>query len=184
MNKTLNMALRLLIICAVSALVLGVVNAFTAPEIKRLEDEAKAKALSSLITRGRANPDKEIVVENNENISSYYLIESGGETIGYILYLNAKGYGGPMKVMASYQLDGTVMNSKLMANQETPGFGKNAEKPGYMKIFQNRGNGVSKIPLYTYEVDNPDVVSGATITFMGISSSLKEGSDFVKGGLK
>lgn len=181
MNKTAGMALKLLIICAVAALLLGVVNAFTAPEIKKLEDEAKAMALAALIDTGEADPDKEFTVENNDDVSSYYLIKEDGETIGYILYLNAKGYGGPMKVMASYNKIGKVINAKLMANQETPGFGKNAEKPGYMDIFKNKEN--SQIPLYTYQVDNPDVISGATITFMGISQTLKKGSDFIMGGL-
>lgn len=182
MNKTVFMALRLLIICSAAALTLGVVNAFTSPEIKRLEEEAKAKALSLLIDRGEADPKKEILVKDNREISSYYEIFDRGRIIGYILYLNAKGYGGPMKVMASYRLDGSVIDVKLMANQETPGFGKNAEKPGYMNIFKNRDT--RSIPKYTYEVDNPDTVSGATITFMGISNSVVIGSDFIKGGLK
>lgn len=178
MSNTVNMTLKLLIICAVAALLLGVVNAFTAPEIKKLEDAAKAEALAALIDKGKADPNKEVEVDNNDNVSSYYLIKDGNATAGYILYLNSKGYGGPMKVMASYNIDGTIINAKLMANQETPGFGKNAEKPGYMDIFKNKSN--SEIPLYTYEVDDPDVVSGATITFMGIADSLKKGSDFIR----
>lgn len=182
MSKTVNMTLKLLIICAVAALLLGIVNAFTEPEIKKLEDAAKAEALGALINKGKADPNKEFEVESNDNVSSYYLVEESNETIGYILYLNSKGYGGPMKVMASYNLDGKVINARLMANQETPGFGKNAEKPGYMDIFKNKKN--SEIPLYTYQVDNPDVVSGATITFMGIADSLKKGSDFIKEGLE
>ncbi len=178
MNKTLFMALRLLIICAIAALALGVVNALTKPEINNLEERAKSEALASLVIRGRADSGSEKTVKDNEFISSYYEIIESGDVIGYILYLNAKGYGGPMKIMASFNLKGQVLKAKLMANQETPGFGKNAEKPGYMDIY-NKG-----IPKYTYELENPDVVTGATITFMGISSSLQIGSDFVKRGLR
>lgn len=178
MNKTLFMALRLLIICGIAALALGVVNALTAPEIVKLEEESKDTTLSSLLERGRVNSNRENIVKNSEVISSYYEILEAGEVIGYVLYLNAKGYGGPMKIMAAYTLGGRVINARLMANQETPGFGKNAEKAGYMDIFKR------DIPKFKYELKNPDVVSGATITFMGISSSLQIGSDFVKGGLK
>ncbi|QEN03804.1 FMN-binding protein [Thiospirochaeta perfilievii] len=185
MNKTLNMALKLLVICAAAAFALGVVNAFTAPEIKKLEDEAKAKALSDLVESGYADPNKEVIVQDNSTVSSYYLIEKDIETIGYILYLKAKGYGGMMTVMASYKLDGSLIGSVLMENSETPGFGKKAEKPDYMRKFIGRGGRDNPIPLFSYQVEEEvDTVSGATITFMGVSSALKNGSDFVKGGLK
>ena len=72
-----------------------------------------------------------------------------------------------------------------MANAETPGFGKRAEKPDYMEKFIGHGSNGDNIPLYSYEVEEDvDTVTGATITFMGVSSAIKEGSDFVKGGLK
>ena len=48
-NKLLNMTLRLTIICAVAALILGVVNIVTEPiiiERKRIEQEKALKALS------------------------------------------------------------------------------------------------------------------------------------------
>lgn len=185
MNKTLNMALKLLIICSIAAFALGVVNAMTAPEIKRLEDDAKAKALSQIITTGNADANQEIMIEDNAGVSSYYNIEDGGEIIGYILYLKAKGYGGNMTVMASYTKAGDIMGSVLMNNAETPGFGKKAEKDGYMDKFIGRGSNGNPIPTLTYEVEESvDTVTGATITFMGVSSALKFGSEFVKGGLK
>lgn len=185
MNKTLDMALKLLIICSAAAFALGVVNALTAPEIQRLEDAAKAKALGELINRGSADANKEIFVEEHDTVASYYLIEDGDDTIGYILYLNAKGYGGTMTVMASYTKTGDVIGSVLMNNSETPGFGKKAEKSGYMDKFIGRGSDGNALPLFSYQVDEEvDTVTGATITFMGISTALKNGSDFVKGGLK
>ena len=185
MNKTLSMAIKLLVICATAAFILSIVNAITAPKIKALEDSAKATTLSELITIGNANAEKEIVVDGNDYVSSYYLIEDKGEAIGYILYLKGKGYGGAMTLMAAYKKDGTVLGAKLMANGETPGFGKRAEKPEYMNKFIGHGADGNNIPLYSYEVEEAvDTVTGATITFMGVSSAIKEGSDFVKGGLR
>ena len=185
MNKIMNMAIKLLIICSAAAFALGVVNALTAPEIQKLEDKAKVKALNELIDQGSADPNKEIQIEGNDIISSYYVIENGGETIGYILYLNAKGYGGSMTVMASYEIDGDVINSVLMNNQETPGFGKKAEKDGYMDKFIGKGSNEKELPLFGYQVEEEiDTITGATITFMGISSALKYGSDYIKGGIK
>ncbi len=179
------MSLKLLIICSIAAFALSIVNAVTAPEIKRLEEESKSKALSGLIETGFADSNREIVVLDNEFVSSYYLITDGDSTIGYILYIKAKGYGGSMTLMASYRLDGSVINSILMANQETPGFGKKAEKDGYMDKFKNLGSDNDKLPLFGYEAkEEVDTITGATITFMGVSKAIKMGSDFVKGDLK
>lgn len=185
MNKTITMSLKLLAICAAAALALGVVNSITAPEIKKLEDAAKAKALSELVVVGAADPNKEEVVEGHDTVSSYYEIKDGSNLIGYILYLKAKGYGGMMTVMASYNNNGSLIGAVLMDNAETPGFGKRAEKSEYMEKFVGRGNDGNPLPLFSYQVDEEvDTVTGATITFMGISNALKNGSDFVKGGLK
>ncbi len=185
MNKTINMAIKLLVICSAAAFVLGVVNSLTAPEIKKLEEEAKVKVLGELLVKGKADPAKEIFVENNEYVSSYFEIVDNGTVIGDILYLKAKGYGGMMTLMASYDSNGDLIGSVLMNNSETPGFGKKAEKPDYMNKFKGRGSDSNPLPLFKYQVEEEiDTVTGATITFMGVSSALKKGSDFVKGGLK
>lgn len=183
MNNVKVMSLKLLAIAGVAALVLGVVNAFTSPRIAEIERDAKIEALGNLIQEGTADPDSEVFLEDHDVIKSYFTIENSGKVTGYILSLNAKGYGGAMGVMASYTKDGDIINSILMANQETPGFGKKAEKQEYMDVFKGKGRDGNPIPEYTYQVDNTDVVSSATITFMGLSKALVSGSDFVKGGL-
>ncbi|MBN2618738.1 MAG: FMN-binding protein [Spirochaetales bacterium] len=185
MNKIVRISIKLLIICVAAALALSVVNALTAPEIKKLEVEAKITALGKLVNNGKADPESEIIVEGNDYVSSYFTINNNGEKLGYILYLKAKGYGGMMTVMASYKLDGELINAVLMNNSETPGFGKKAEKQEYMEKFIGRGSDLKPLPLFSYEVEEDvDTVTGATITFMGVSSVLKNGSDFIKGGLK
>lgn len=184
MNNVKVMSLKLLIIAGVAALTLGIVNAFTAPRIAEIERAAKIEALGNLISEGKADPDSEVFIEDNDIIQSYFTIENNGDVVGYILSLKAKGYGGSMAVMASYKTNGSIINSVLMANQETPGFGKKAEKQEYMDVFKDKGSSNNTIPEYTYQVDNTDVVASATITFMGLSKSLIAGSNFVKGGLK
>lgn len=184
MSKIVSMSLKLLTICAAAAFALGVVNALTAPEIKKLEDSAKVKALGELIKTGVADPASESFVEGHDYVSSVFEIKDGGSVTGYILNLKAKGYGGIMTVMASYKSNGEVINAVLMANAETPGFGKKAEKDGYMDKFVGRGADGKPLPLFAYEVEETvDTVTGATITFMGISSAIKSGSDYIKGGM-
>ncbi len=184
MNKIINVSLKLLAICSVSALILGFVNSLTKPQIDKLENQGKINALGKLSGGGDVDPLGEVLISDHETVLSYFTITLDSGVYGYILSLKAKGYGGEMKLLASYKDDGSIINAALMANQETPGFGKEAENEGYMDNFIGLGSDLNPIPLFTYQVKDVDTVTGATITFMGISSALEKGSNFVKGGLK
>ena len=105
-----------------------------------------------------------------------------GNTAGYILEIMTSGYGGEMAVIASYSTDGTVLGAKLMSNSETPGLGKKAEEEWYMDMFEGKG-GSEPVPTAKsmLPADLSAQVSGATITFTGVSSAIAAGSEYVKG---
>ncbi|MCK5735567.1 MAG: FMN-binding protein, partial [Spirochaetaceae bacterium] len=99
---------------------------------------------------------------------------------GWILELEGSGYGGPLTVVASYNTDGSIILARLMDNNETVGFGKNAENENYMKIFIGTG-GDKPVPGDKAALGSDvDTVSGATITFTGITDALQNGSNLVK----
>ena len=87
-----------------------------------------------------------------------------------------------MAVIASYSTDGTVLGAKLMSNSETPGLGKKAEEEWYMDMFEGKG-GSEPVPTAKsmLPADLSAQVSGATITFTGVSSAIAAGSEYVKG---
>ena len=174
MTFTMEKAGKLALICAISALLLGILNSITEPiiaERKRIELE---KALLSLIEEGTPG---ELEVLNQGGINSRYPIVGPG---GWILDLTGRGYGGDMKILASYKDDGTIIEIVLMDNAETPGLGKKAEKSEYMDKYRKTG-GSSPVPVTKDMLGSgADAVSGATITFSGIGRALAEGSDYVK----
>ena len=89
--------------------------------------------LSPLIEDGEPG---EVEVIGEASINSRYPIVGPG---GWILDLTGKGYGGDMKILASYKEDGTIMDIVLMDNAETPGLGKKAEKSEYMDKYRSTG---------------------------------------------
>jgi electron transport complex protein RnfG len=132
------------------------------------------QALASLIEEGSPG-EKEDLSEGRIN-SQYPIVGPGG----WILDMTGKGYGGGMKILASYRPDGSVIDVVLMDNSETPGLGKKAEKSAYMSKFRNTG-GSTPVPLTKDMVQEEiDTITGATITFTGIATVIKEGSDYVK----
>lgn len=115
-------------------------------------------------------------------IKGYYVVSSGEDLLGYAVEVCGSGYGGDMKILAAYNADGVILTARLLDNLETPGLGKKAEDKEYMNKFIGKG-GSTPVPVIKGMLDRQediDAITGATITFMGISNALKAGSVFVK----
>jgi len=175
MTYTLEKAGKLALICAISALLLGIINSVTEPVIAHRKAMELKAALESLIDDG--TPGAVELVEGNGIVQSRYPVVGPG---GWILDLKGKGYGGDLKVLASYRPDGSIIDVVLMDNSETPGLGKKAEKSSYMDKFRGTG-GAQPVPVTKDAVqESPDTITGSTITFSGVATALSAGSEYVK----
>jgi electron transport complex protein RnfG len=65
-----------------------------------------------------------------------------------------------------------------MDNSETPGLGKKAENPAYMEKYLGTGASDNPVPVRKsmLKPDEADAITGATITFLGVSKALAEGA--------
>lgn len=197
--QLLIVGLKLCAICAVAALCLSLLNEVTEPQILARKVQEEKDALAWLVPGG--NPGEKVMVDPEAMVRAYYPIASGES---YVLDLRGSGYGGDMKILAAYRTDGSILSVRLLDNQETPGLGKRAESPSYMEKFLDTGDPGDPIPTSkemlqsgTSAVGEPtaagfqwfpigaagagtDTVSGATITFLGVSRALEAGSEFVR----
>ncbi len=185
MTKNLRYALILLLICAVSAFLLAVINAITAPVIEEQNIQARLRALTAV--SGGMEIGEEVAVTDNKTISYYIDLSENGNLLGYIVGLVGVGYGGEMTIVASYSLDGAVQYAQLLAHTETPGLGSKAEERGYMDKFTDTG-ATKPVPTTKAMLADSDAqaVSGSSVTFTAIAKALEAGSGFVKqlGGVK
>lgn len=179
MKKILIMGGKLFLITAIAAILLGFVDSFTDPVIKARKARELKEALMSLMPEGK--PGKLVPVKENPVVPGYYRVKDNGKLIGYILDLRGKGYGGELKILAGYKKTGEILAVKLMDDEETPGLGKKAEKPEYMKKFIGTG-GKKPVPIRKGMLSrkDADAVTGASITFMGLANALDAGSKFVR----
>lgn len=179
MSKYFKTALVLALICAVSAVSLSFLNRITEPKIKEYEESVVKKALESVA--GGYDFEGPTTVQDNGFVVDYYKLTSNNKIVGYIVELVGKGYGGELKLAASYDVDGKINLVQLVSDDETPGVGKKAENEGYMDKFIGKGS-TSPIPTSKDMLTDSEAqaVSGASITFGGISKALSEGSNFVK----
>jgi len=176
---------KLAIICVVAAVVLGLVDAVTAPVIVENRARRLAEGLNS-IAEGSGQPGARVgeamAFDATGSVAAAYpVISAGGETLGFVLQLVGEGYGGDMNLLAGYYPSGELFAARLLENLETPGLGKKAESPQYMGKFVGYGADsdipVSKSDLHPEEADS---VTGATITFLGVSRALADGSDVAR----
>lgn len=179
MNKYLRTTLVLASICAVAAVLLATINVITTPYIERYEANKITAALEVVANGNEIGPE---ITVGDSTVDYMHELYANGKIVGYILGLNTRGYGGDITLIASFDTNGSVSNVNLVSNSETPGVGKKAENEGYMDKFIGTGTSTNPIPTtksMLSEVDSA-AVSGATMTFSGISSALKTGSDYIK----
>ena len=176
MNDLVVTGGKLAIICIVAALALGIVNAITAPEIVRVKERQLKAALDQVSLGGSLGAPTEV---GSDGVDTYYPLNVLGIR-GYVLKLIGIGYGGEMEILGSFTEDGEILAITLMDNAETPGLGKEAERPEYMEMFVAHG-GENDIPTSKRQLETgeADAISGATITFLGIAEALSAGERFV-----
>jgi len=171
---------KLALICVIAALSLGVVNAITEPEIERVKQRQLEEALAYVSLGGELGDPVEV---GERTVREYYPldVDRNGEYDGYVVSLIGIGYGGDMKLLAAYGESGEVRAVSLLDNAETPGLGKEAERPSYMEKFVGTG-GDTPVPTSKQMLSQAqaDAISGASLTFMGIGDALEAGSQFVK----
>lgn len=173
---------KLALICTVAAVVLGLVNAVTAPVIVENRERALAEGLASIVSQsglaGATVGEPQQLPATESATNAYPVRTADGSVGGYVVQLVGTGYGGDMQMLAGYYPDGELFSARLMENQETPGLGKKAESPGYMDKFIGTG---ADSPVPTSKGDLPpaeaDGITGATITFLGIGRALADGSE-------
>jgi electron transport complex protein RnfG len=179
MNDVVSVGGKLALICAVAAIALGLVNSVTAPAIARVKEEQLAAALDKV--RGTAEAGEERIVEDDAVVKAYYRLTKDGSPRGYIIKFIGIGYGGDMELLASIAPDGEIQAVTLLDNLETPGLGKEAEKPEYMEKFIGTGS-ERAVPVFKQQLNQAqaDSISGASITFMGLAQALTVASEYVK----
>jgi electron transport complex protein RnfG len=172
---------RFTLICVGAALVLGLVNALTAPVIKAREERNFQAVLKSLVNEETIGaPQKADTVPA---VRAFYPVrDKAGKTVSLIVDLQGEGYGGDFSIIAAYKRNGEILSARLLQNKETPGMGKKAESADYLKKFVGMGADkpvpVRKVQL---KAEDAQAVTGATTTFIGIAKALETGSKFVQG---
>lgn len=138
-KEIMKPALKLFIICLISAFLLAGTNYLTeqkiAENLKNQELESRKVVFASAFEF-----NGEGLVTVNGNIVNYCIAyNETGEKIGYVFTCENKGYGGNVSVMTGIDINGNVVRSVVLSmDDETPGLGQNAGKEEFLNQFKNK----------------------------------------------
>ena len=167
MKYILKLALILLLITAVVAGLLGLVNMLTADKIA--ENTAK-KANEAMQTVLPASSYEKLDV-SAEGISEAYKAEKG-----YVIRLNAMGFGGAIDMMVGVDLSGAVTGISVISHGETASLGAECTRADWQSQFV----GTSGNLQVTKDGGTIDALTGATVTSRAVTEAVNRAVEFVK----
>lgn len=187
-------AIRLFIISAVCALLLGFCSELTKPAIaeqtKKTQDEAMQAVLpeaDSFALDEAANLETELSTTQKIPISSVNVGTKGGEVVGYVINVQPSGFGGVVDTMVGIGVDGEIKGLKVLSHSETPGLGAKSTEPAFYEQF----TGKTSAPLTVIKSGTPgdsdiQAITSATITSTAVTNGANVAYDWYvnNGGAK
>jgi len=154
----------LCVICAVCALMLGVVNQLTKDRIA----EAKGGKNNSAMAEVLPYSGTYVQVDysgSDSTVNSVYKAEG----TGYVVQVSPAGsFSGTLTLMVGVNSDGTVSGISIVDSKETQGLGDNAKDPEWQAQFVGKSGSVQVVD------DNGEInsISGATITSRAVCAGV------------
>lgn len=167
MKYILKLALILLLITAVVAGLLGVVNLLTADKIA--ENTAK-KATVAMQTVLPADSYEKL------DVTGYDVTEAYKADGGYVVRLNAMGFGGAIDMMVGIDLNGKVTGISVISHGETASLGAECTREDWQSQFVGTAGSLQ----VTKDGGTVDALTGATVTSRAVTDGVNRAVEFVK----
>ena len=166
-------AVILFLITGIAALILAVVNNFTAPIIA--ENSAKKQAAAMQNVLKDAEFSEENLAENVDDpeISEIYKAQKDGSAAGYVVMVNPNGYNGAISMVVGIDAEGKVSGIDIISQSETAGLGANCVKDEFKDQFVGKSGEISVVK--NDPKDNEiDAITSATITSKAVTSGVNK----------
>jgi electron transport complex protein RnfG len=159
-----NMILSLLLISAVMAAALGFVYSMTKEPIEKANKAKEIQAIKEVLPAFDNDPTVEVKVVEG---LTFYPASKDGKSVGVaVKTYTDKAFSGRFDMMVGFNPDGSIHNTVILDQKETPGLGTKMKEPK----FKDQFNGLNIATLSGKEVKvkkdgGPiDAITAATIT--------------------
>jgi electron transport complex, RnfABCDGE type, G subunit len=192
-KEIIRPAVTLFLVCAVITGALAVVNDITGPIIEERDMAALQESLSTVLPGAEEFSDAvsrdELInrgYKAGERISNLYQATAGGETVGYVVEVVTKGYGGDISMLVGIDSSLSVTGVKIMSHSETPGLGAKADDEEYLKQYIGAipGNLYHVVKTTPWNDGDIQALSGATVTSRAVANGVSEAASLVRSIVK
>lgn len=178
MKEIVKLGTLLLVICAISASLLGFANEMTKTKI--IEQREYQSQQSRIAVLSAADKFEELdtvkfqeFVDANDKVKEVFIGYSGETVVGYVVKTAPTGFSGAVEVITGIAVNGEISGVRIGSHAETPGLGANATLPvfytQYDGLDSSKGVETVKIPPADNEIQ---AISGATITSKAVTEGV------------
>ena len=146
-------------ICIISALLLSVINMFTAPIIKDREEKRALAALSEVLPDGKNFKDLALTDAFPKAVTKAYTADGG-----YVFRAVGSGRNGDIVVMVGINTEGKIVGTQVISEGESAGY----KEKVYTQVIGTDG----KYAGQDYETYEPFIAAGATMTSNGFADAV------------
>ena len=160
---TLRLTITLLLIAAVVAAALALVNQVTKPVIEEANQAKTQKAIEAVLPGGYETE----ITDFTDATGLVSKVYRGAQ--GYALEVTPSGFDGTVTLMVGVSFDGKVLGISVISHSETAGLGAvSAADTAAGHAFRNQFIGQSGQVAVTKDGGTMDAITGATITSRAI----------------
>ena len=166
-----NMVLVLTGVAVIMGAILALVNNMTSGPIEAQKEKALADGIKAVMVCDDLVVAKKEEVKQNDakgkemTFTIYQTKDAQGKDLGAAVESTTGGFGGDLKVLVGFDVEGNILGYTILEHAETPGLGAKADK-----WFQKDGKGniIGKSPKEPLTVSKDggqvDAITASTIT--------------------
>lgn len=166
-DSAAKLVIVLLLISAITALLLGLVNYITADRIAEINAEKTANAMEEVMP-GDYSFEGVDGTWNSKLVTTVYAAKSGSDIGGYVVQVAPSGFGGTLDIVVGVTPEGEVTGVSIISHSETSGLGAEATKPDFRSQFV----GASEALAVNKDGGTIDALTGATVTSRAVTNGV------------
>ena len=174
-----NMFLVLTLIAVISAVALAFTFVRTKPILEQQAIEAQTRAVASVLPEFDNDPTGErFTVDAYPGLELFPATRSG-ESVGVaVRTFSSNGYGGEMRLMVGFDLQGAITGTAVLSHAETPGLGAKITEDDFQTQF--RGLNPAHGPFAVVKDGGAiDAITAATISSRAFSEAVARAHEAV-----
>lgn len=175
-NSFLNLTVTLFLVTLISSASLAYVYEITKTPIEKASLDKKIKAIQDVTPKFTNNPleEKYVIKSDKGDLSCYPAKDNGNLVATAIETFTSKGFAGDIKVMIGLLPDGTIYDTAILEQKETPGLGDKLDpiKSNFIKQFKGKNLENFKLSVKK-DGGDVDAITAATISSRAFCDAVK-----------